>query len=50
VPHFHDELLLSLIHLKSRRDDPVILALWEAAKAIWANEKRPKAERGMVAT
>jgi len=49
-PHFHDELPLSLVHLKSRRDDPVILALREAAMANWAEEKRPEAERGMVPT
>jgi len=28
----------------------VILALREAAKAIWAEEKRPEAETGMVVT
>ena len=31
-----DKLPLSLCHLKSRRRDPVILALREAATAVWA--------------
>jgi DNA-binding transcriptional LysR family regulator len=35
-PHFRDKLPLSLCHLKSRRSDPVIVALREAASALWA--------------
>lgn len=35
-PHFRDKLPLSLCHLKSRRRDPAIVALREAASALWA--------------
>ena len=44
-PHFRDKLPLSLCHLKSRRRDPVIVALREAATAVWAEAEISESRR-----